>query len=112
MTDEYKNSLSEVSIVLKSLSTDMRNKIPKSLLNFIEENKSKMYIPNFNMKLSLSEQNLIKETKVILSLIYRSYLCDEETRRKLEIDDIIEIKTKQMELNNKYSYDNLFKKSK
>lgn len=112
MTDEYKNSLSEVSIALKSLSTDIRNKIPKSLLNFIEENKSKGYIPKFDIELPLSKQNLMKETKVILSLIYRSYLCDEETRRKLKIDDIIEIKTKQIELNNKHIYENLFKRSK
>lgn len=111
MTIEYKNALSEVDAILNLLSEDMKNKISQSFLKFIEENKSQAYIPHFNIDLPLNEQKLMKETKIILSLIYRSYLCDIETSRKLKIDDIIEIKTKQIELNEKYSYENLFKKS-
>ena len=112
MTDEYKNALSEVDAVLDLLSEDMKNKIPKSFLEFVKENKSQTYSPNFDIDLPLSEQKLMQETKSILSIIYRNYLCNEETRRKLEIDDIIETKKKQVELNKKYSYENLFKNSK
>ena len=112
MTNEYKNALSEVNAILNLLSEDMKNKIPQSFFEFVNKNKSETYRPNFDMDLPLTEQKLLKDTKVILSLMYRSYLCDENTRRKLEIDDMIEIRTKQMELEQKYSYENLFKKSK
>ena len=62
------------------------------------------------MELSLNEQSLLNETRAILSLIYRSYLCNVEEKRKLKIDDSIELVKKQDELNKKYSYENLFKK--
>ena len=112
MTAEYKNALAEVDMILKLMSKDMLNKIPNSFLNFIEQKKSKSYIPNLNMELSLNEQDLLNETKAILSLIYRSYLCSSEESRKLKIDDSIELKIKQKELNEKYCYENLFKKTK
>ena len=111
MMDEYKNALSEVNAVLNLSSEDIKNKISQSFFKFVNKNKSETYRPDFDMDLPLEEQKLMKETKVILSLIYRNYLCDENTKRKLEIDDIIEIRTKQMELEQKYSYENLFKKS-
>ena len=64
------------------------------------------------MDVSLKEQNLLKETKIILSLIYRSYLCSPERSKKLKIDDDIELKMMQMEKDKKYSYENLFHKTK
>ncbi len=60
---------------------------------------------NLDLELSLKEQNLLKETRIILSLLYRSYLCNAEQRKKLKIED-------NKELNEKYSYKNLFKKGK
>lgn len=92
MTNKYKNALSEMNRILNLLSEDMKSKIPQSFIDFVNENKSETYDFNLDMDLPLKEQRLMKETKVILSLIYRSYLCDKEIKRKLEIDDIIEIK--------------------
>jgi len=111
MTIEYQNALAEVEAILKLMPKDMLNKIPNSFLNFIEQKKSKSYIPNLNMELSLNEQILLNETRAILSLIYRSYLCNKKEKRKLKIDDSIELAKKQIELNKKYSYENLFKKN-
>lgn len=111
MTIEYQNALTEVEAILKLMPKDMLDKIPNSFLNFIEQKKSKTYIPNLNMELSLNEQSLLNETRAILSLIYRSYLCNTEEKRKLKIDDSIELAKKQNELNKKYSYENLFKKN-
>ena len=112
MTIEYQNALAEVDMILKIMQKDMLNKIPNSFLEFVEQKKSKSYIPNLNMELSLNEQNLLKETRAILSLIYRSYLCDSDESKKLKIDDSIELKIKEIELNEKFSYENLFKKGK
>lgn len=101
MTLEYKNALAEVDMILKLMTKDILDKIPDSFLKFVEQKKSKSYIPSLNKELSLDEQNLLKETRSILSLIYRAYLCNSEEKRRLQIDDIIE-------LNKKYSYKNLF----
>lgn len=110
MTLVYENALAEVDSILKLMPEDLLNKIPNSFLNFIEQKKSKSYTTNFNFDRSLNEQNLLKETRTILSLIYRSYLCSSKQRRKLKIDDIIELKKNQIERNKKYSYENLFHK--
>ena len=112
MTIEYQNALAEVDMILKIMQKDMLNKIPNSFLEFVEQKKSKSYMPNLDMELSLNEQNLLKETRAILSLIYRSYLCGPNERKRLKIDDNIELKIKEIELNEKFSYENLFKKGK
>ena len=104
MTLVYQNALAEVDTILKLLSKDLLEKIPNSFLDFIEQKKSKTYVTNLDMKLNSSEQNLMKETKAILSLIYRDYLCDFEQSRKLKIDDEIELRTK-------YNPNNIFKRN-
>ncbi len=112
MTLVYENALAEVDSILKLMPENLLHKIPKSFLDFVEQKKSKSYITNFNFDMPLYEQNLLKETRMILSLIYRSYLCDSKQSRKLKIDDIIELKKNQIEIHKKYSYEKLFKKSK
>lgn len=84
MTIEYQNALAEVDMILKIMEKDMLKKIPDSFLKFVEQKKSKSYIPNLNMELSLNEQNLLKETRAILSLIYRSYLCNSDESKKVK----------------------------
>ena len=76
MTLAYENALAEVDSILKLMPEDLLHKIPNSFLNFIAQKKSKSYIPNLDFDLSLDEQNLLEETRTILSLIYRSYLCN------------------------------------
>lgn len=89
MNIQYQNALTEVSTILSLASKDVIHKIPHSFLSFIEENKSNKYTVHLDMQLPLIKQNLLPETKSILSLIYRSYLCDVEMLRRLEIEDMI-----------------------
>ena len=104
MTIAYQNALAEVDTILEFMLPELLHKIPNSFLEFIKQKKSKSYTINLDMELPLEEQDLLKETRTILSLIYRSYLCSSEQSRKLKIEDSIELKEK-------YSYQNLFKKS-
>ncbi len=105
MNENYQNALAEVNVILQLLPKDLFKKIPSSLLQFVEQKKSKTYIPHMNLQQPIQKQKLLKETKIILSLIYRNYLCDAKQKRKLEIED-------EIELRKKYSYKNLFKKEK
>lgn len=112
MTVEYQNALAEVDYILSITSEELLKKIPKSLLDFIKKHKIENYQIYLNEESSLAEQSLQKETKAILSLIYRSYLCSSDQSKKSKIDDLIELKKQQLELEEKYSYDNIFKKDK
>ena len=97
---EYLNSLYQVSEIINYLSPELKNKIPKKLLTYFEQNKSKNY--NWNLE----------NTKEILTMIYKEYLCDE--KEKLEIEKVLienEINY-QKSLSKKYSSDVFSKKNR
>ena len=59
---------------------------------------------------SINEQDLLHETKTILSLIYRDYICTPEERKMLIEKDKIKIEKEEELLKQKYNID--FKKIK
>ena len=110
MTIEYQNALAEVDYILSITSEELLKKIPKSLLDFIKKQKNNFYQFTINEELSLAEQPLKKETRAIISLIYRNYLCTTEQSKKYKIDDIIALKKQQLGLEKGYRNENLFQK--
>jgi len=91
----------EISEILRHLPKEYNEKLPKNLKKLISENK----ISNgftYDKDKTLDKQEMLPDTKVLLSILYRTYWCSEEKRRKLEEED-------NKILNEKYSYDNLFK---
>ena len=111
MDELYKNGLAEVDMILNYADEESINMIPKSLLKFIEENKSN-YTPKIDPNKNLNEQDLLYETKVILSVLYRDYWASEDERKQLlksEKQELIKIENRKQE---KYNYNNLFKKNK
>lgn len=83
----------------------MRNKISSSFINFIENNKSNNYVSNINPK----KQKIKKETKEMLGIIYRDYLCSYEERKKLIKEEQKEITQIEEKLRQKYNPDDIFK---
>ena len=67
-------------------------------------------MPQIDYSKSINEQKLLKDTRVILSLIYRDYICTKEEREEIDERDRKEMRKKEREAQIKYSYDNLFKK--
>ena len=80
MEREYEEAFSEVDEVLKLMPIDLLSKIPVQFRKVISENKDTNY--KVNIKEPLEEQNLKKETIVILGLIYRVF---SKSRGKREI---------------------------
>ncbi len=107
----YRDGLAEVDIILNYADEESLNKIPKSLKDFIKENKSD-YISNINPEKDLQEQNLLYETKVILSVLYRDYWASEDERKQLIEEDKIELEKQESMKQTIYSYDNLFRHNK
>jgi len=56
----------------------------------ISNNKNKEYKPNIDRTRPISEQELLKETKAILSLLFRSYWATEEEKLEFEKQDALE----------------------
>ncbi len=67
--------------VIKRLDIEMQNKIPKEIKNMLynnieEKNKNNLDISIYDL------DNLMEETKGILSILWSNYLCSEEEREK------------------------------
>lgn len=111
MTLEYKQSLKEVYTILNVMGKEYINKLPHKLISFIKENMDNSYISNINVNIPINEQLLKKDTKILLSLIYRTYWCNEEKRNELLEEDAYLKCEKEKEIREKYNPDNIFKKS-
>lgn len=97
-------AFSEVYDVINHMSKEMQEKIPKSFVNLIKDNRDLDFKFYIDYSIDIKEQ-LLEETKVILSLIYRDYLCDKEKREKLLAIDLEEIRREETVLQEKYKID-------
>lgn len=107
MKEIYKQAFSEVEQIIDLMPENLSNKIPLRFKNIITSEKSKTYIPD--IKEPFEECKIMEETSIILAVIYRDFLCNEEERKKLKIRDTEKLKEYEKELKEKYNPDNLFK---
>lgn len=83
MTEVYKEAFTEINEILKYLDKDLLNKIPKKFIDNIKENMSISYNLEYDNTKELNEQNLKPETRAILSVIYRDYICSEDVKNEI-----------------------------
>lgn len=106
---EYSNSLYQINEILKFIEPNLRERIPKKIISYFENNKSQDYSWNIDRELPLTEQELLPTTKEILTVLYKDYICNDIERINLEkILKENEMKY-QNQLKEKYNTDNLFK---
>lgn len=91
--------------IIKMMDEEMQSKINPQFIDFLKENQEENYIGCVNPKKPLKEQELREEIKLMLSLIYINYLCNESEKQKIQQEDKIKI-----EQYNKSLIENIFKK--
>lgn len=104
MKNTINQAFSETYDVINHMSKEMQEKIPKSFINLIKENRDLDYKFNIDYSTDIKKQ-LLKETKVILSLIYRDCLCSKEKRQELLDIDVEEIEREEKGAQEKYQID-------
>ena len=104
MKNTTNQAFRETYDVINHMSKEMQEKIPKSFINLIKENRDLDYKVNIDYSKDIKEQ-LLKETKIILSLVYRDYLCSSEKREELLALDIEEIRREEKSSQEKYQID-------
>ena len=82
LTKEYSEAIVEVLDVLRNLDEETISRIPLSFIRSLNEKKSKTYKSNIDFSKDLKENVLKHQTKVILALIYRDYICETEEERE------------------------------
>ncbi len=105
MKKEYKMALSEVNTILQYSENEILFKIPQKFINFIQENMDTSYNFEIEKNKSLVEQNMMQETKQILALIYRDYLCSKEQKENLIEKEQKEADRIEKEKSEKYKID-------
>lgn len=108
MEESYRNGLAEVYEILKYADKESLNKIPESFKEFIKENKSD-YIAEIDPEKDLKDQDLLYETKVILSVLYRDYWASQDERKQLLEEEKIELLDIENKKNKKYNCNAVFK---
>lgn len=85
--ENYKIAFYEVDKIIEAMPINLSKRISKDFIKFLKDNKAKNYNFKFTSKDKLSTVKLTKETKIILSLIYRNYLVSDEKRKELYMQD-------------------------
>lgn len=76
MKEIYMDAFSEVNAILNIMPSNLYNKIPLKFKQMISEYKNNSYNPRIEEP--VEDYELKDETKIILSLIYRDFLCSNE----------------------------------
>lgn len=103
MSGEYSLAMSEVLCIINQSDDNYKSKIPQSFISFLKENADSTYNPDFDVNIPIKKLNLRKETKGLLALIYRSYICNEEER--VEYDKILKQNEEKMQKQLSEKYD-------
>lgn len=77
---QYANAYTEVLDILKYISKEDYEKIPKSKIKVFEENSNKNYNFTYDENKTLDEQNVSEITKVIIAILFRDYWATKEQR--------------------------------
>lgn len=101
-------AFAEVYNIIEHTNEDLRKKIPQKFIELLEKNRDLNYPVNIDYSKNIQEQKLLKETEVILSLIYRDYLVSDEKRKELVEQDKKQIEEEQNKY--KFDYDKVFAK--
>lgn len=106
MKKEYEEAFSEVNQIFNLMPVELLNKIPIKFIELIREYKSNTYETDIHEP--FESYKLKDETIIILSLIYRDFLCSSQEKQELLIRDSKKIQEIENELREKYNSDNIF----
>jgi hypothetical protein len=102
--------LVEVDAILNYLSKENYQKIPKEIIQAIKENKDKNYTWEYDEFKEFDEQNINRDTLILLSYINMEYLLNGKQKEYMEkMYNENEIKLEE-EKRKKYSTDDIFRK--
>ena len=111
MDIKTKEIYSEVYGILNMLGNNYIMKLPSSLYQMIEEEKSNEYNPKYDSEVALEEQNIRRESISMIALFHLNYWCSSNEEKENLKTIFKDNETKyQTELRRKYNPDNLFKR--
>ena len=112
VTKEQAMAYTEVIEVLKYMPKEEQNKIPKEIVKYYKDNMDTSYSFKIDIEKTFEEQNLLEKTKIVLAILFRDYWATEEQREKIKNKEEYDIYLLELEKQEKYNSDNIFKERK
>jgi len=111
MEKKYARAYTEVLEILKHIPEDELERIPKSELQFYEDNCDKNYKYEYNLDLAVDKQAISKEANTVIVALYMNYFANEKQKgiieKILKQNSIEEEKAK----SEKYDVNKIFEKN-
>ena len=82
VTKELSEAAVEFNSILEYTSEDLKNKIPKKFLEFLQSIQSETYKFEYDKTKKLDEQNLKPKTRGLIALVYQDYICNETEKEE------------------------------
>lgn len=79
---KYANAYKEVLEILKYISIEEYNKIPKIKIDIFEKYANKNYQFEYNPSLTLEEQNVSEGAQAIIGILFRDYWATAEQKKR------------------------------
>lgn len=111
--DNSSLAYSEVCTILNMLEDEYKERVPKNVMDFFEEERDKEYNPIIDVNIPLEKQNLKRKTLVLLAILNLNYWCDSKEKQEI-LDSFAKneelTRLKEKELTENYNINNLFNK--
>ena len=107
--DIYHKAFKELSEIIKFFPKNEYRKIPKSFIDFIEENMDNSYEYIVAHVDDFQNQEMLEETKILLSIVYRDFISSSEEQKQIIKKEKNELLQEEKRIREKYNPDNLFK---
>lgn len=73
----------EVNQVLLHMPRELQILIPRKFMSFLHDNMDATWGGKLDFSKDLNDMDLLEETRVLLSLVYRDFLCSPEEQEEL-----------------------------
>jgi len=97
---DYSKVFKELSEIFKYIPEEQMKKIPDEIIKRIEEKKDNEYNYEVIHIEDFQNQNMLKETRAILAVLYRDYWASEEERKEIKEQERLEYINTDNELSN------------
>ena len=112
VTKELSEAAVEFNRILEYTSEDLKNKIPKKFLDFLQSIQSKTYKFEYDKTKKLDEQKLKPKTRGLIALVYQDYICNEAEKEEYIQKSQKLIKQIEESKREKYNPNDIFKDKK
>lgn len=112
VTKELSEAAVEFNSILEYTSEDLKNKIPKKFLDFLQSIQSETYKFEYDKTKKLDEQKLKPKTRGLIALVYQDYICNEAEKEEYIQKSQKLIKQIEESKREKYNPNDIFKDKK